>query len=551
MIVRNARKKNFQLEPLERRELLSYFVDFGTSFMEGSEAQTVVNVPVTSVGHWDSPRPVTVNYAVVQQVPFYSGVDPFLYNAKAGVDYSLEGGSTEGGSITFQPGQTQQNITIHVTDDNILKPMEAIKLVLTTSPDHDVDIRTPNMFTYAIYDNDATSLLPLATPEVIGAYLVQKAFWQAKDFDMSQDNGDVWVFTNKATGQILGGAATFQGNLIPVQDGVKGQAAPFTWSIHQKTLTAGDSSAQQLAVTIATGDQTIDFFDLVASSNDRDEVVQFVGLPYNSTDYSGRKTGFWYTLDSAQVAAAIRMPFQLNLVPIGNQAVNAGGVLTLTAQPAGGAAGDPHTFSLDGTVPPGATIDPNTGAFTWAVPATQAPGQYPVTIDVTDTETMISTSTTFTITVSGGTTQPPGTQPPGTQPPGTQPPGTQPPNTQPPNNQIPNNPVVTLAGGSVVKAKKGMSQIVVTFNEARVGAAALPVSAFQLATIPKGKKARPKPIRLVSASYNPNAHTVTLIPQGKLNFNTPLKLWISGLSEGPATLILSKHGARITVVPQS
>jgi hypothetical protein len=108
-----------------------------------------------------------------------------------------------------------------------------------------------------------------------------------------------------------------------------------------------------------------------------------------------------------------------------------------------------------------------------------------------------------------------------------------------------------LAGGSVVKAKKGMSQIVVTFNESRVGAAALPVGAFQLATIPKGKKARPKPIRLVSAAYNPNAHTVTLIPQGKLNFNTPLKLWISGLTEGPATLILSKHGARITVVPQS
>jgi hypothetical protein len=76
------------------------------------------------------------------------------------------------------------------------------------------------------------------------------------------------------------------------------------------------------------------------------------------------------------------------------------------------------------------------------------------------------------------------------------------------------------------------------------------VSAFQLATIPKGKKARPKPIRLVSASYSPNTHTVTLIPQGKLNFNTPLKLTISGLTGRPASLVLSKHGARITVVPQ-
>jgi hypothetical protein len=32
---------------------------------------------------------------------------------KGPVDYSLEGGSTEGGSITFQPGQTRQTITIH------------------------------------------------------------------------------------------------------------------------------------------------------------------------------------------------------------------------------------------------------------------------------------------------------------------------------------------------------------------------------------------------------------------------------------------------------
>ena len=42
------------------------------------------------------------------------------------------------------------------------------------------------------------------------------------------------------------------------------------------------------------------------------------------------------------------------------------------------------TFSLDAAAPPGATIDPATGMFTWTPTADQGPGEYPVTIRVSD-----------------------------------------------------------------------------------------------------------------------------------------------------------------------
>jgi hypothetical protein len=99
-----------------------------------------------------------------------------------------------------------------------------------------------------------------------------------------------------------------------------------------------------------------------------------------------------------------------------------------------------------------------------------------------------------------------------------------------------------------VKAKKGTSQIVVDFNGVVAGGAGLPLSAFQLTTLPKGKKAHVKTFGLKSVVYNPSTHTITITPKGKLNLNQPLKLTISGLSGGPSSLILSKHGASVAVI---
>ena len=68
-----------------------------------------------------------------------------------------------------------------------------------------------------------------------------------------------------------------------------------------------------------------------------------------------------------------------------------------------------HTnqYSLDPGAPSGASIDPATGSFTWTIPANEPPGDYPITIDVTDNASPpLTASTSFTIHVQApGTLQ--------------------------------------------------------------------------------------------------------------------------------------------------
>ena len=73
------------------------------------------------------------------------------------------------------------------------------------------------------------------------------------------------------------------------------------------------------------------------------------------------------------------------LAAIGDQAVDEKSLLTFTA-----AATDPDvpanglTFSLDAGAPPGATIDPVSGVFSWTPTEAQGPGTFGVTVQVTD-----------------------------------------------------------------------------------------------------------------------------------------------------------------------
>jgi len=73
------------------------------------------------------------------------------------------------------------------------------------------------------------------------------------------------------------------------------------------------------------------------------------------------------------------------LDPIGDKVVNEEEALAFTAL-ATDADVPPNTltFSLDAGAPPGAVIDPNTGAFSWTPAEGQGPGEYSITIRVTD-----------------------------------------------------------------------------------------------------------------------------------------------------------------------
>jgi Ca2+-binding RTX toxin-like protein len=89
------------------------------------------------------------------------------------------------------------------------------------------------------------------------------------------------------------------------------------------------------------------------------------------------------------------------LNPIGNKSIDEGNTLTFTATATDPNVGDTHTFSLQGPVPAGATIDPATGLFTWTPTEAQGPGMFPVTIRVTDSGTPnLFDEETFNITVN-------------------------------------------------------------------------------------------------------------------------------------------------------
>jgi hypothetical protein len=102
----------------------------------------------------------------------------------------------------------------------------------------------------------------------------------------------------------------------------------------------------------------------------------------------------------------------------------------------------------------------------------------------------------------------------------------------------PSNPAEPT-GASVVKGRKGVSQVVVNFSGPLDGGSGLPLNDFQLATAGKGKHA--KVIRLARVAYDPSTDAITLTPRQKLDVRTPLKLTVSGLAEGPFTLIVDKH----------
>ena len=84
-----------------------------------------------------------------------------------------------------------------------------------------------------------------------------------------------------------------------------------------------------------------------------------------------------------------------------NRTVDEETLLTLTADASDPDAEQTLTFSLDEGAPPGATIHPESGVFTWTPTEAQGPGSYPVTIRVTDDGSpSLSASETFIITVN-------------------------------------------------------------------------------------------------------------------------------------------------------
>jgi hypothetical protein len=90
------------------------------------------------------------------------------------------------------------------------------------------------------------------------------------------------------------------------------------------------------------------------------------------------------------------------LTPIGNRTVQPGQTNSFIVKAVEANAGDKLTFAFAGAIPAGATLDPSTGLFTWAVPA-NFNSAVTVTIIVQDSGSpVLSDFETFTITAAQG-----------------------------------------------------------------------------------------------------------------------------------------------------
>ncbi len=116
---------------------------------------------------------------------------------------------------------------------------------------------------------------------------------------------------------------------------------------------------------------------------------------------SGQTEAWWVTLPASTNQPPV-------LAPIGNKTVTEGDVLTFTAAATDPDPGQTLTFSLEngvsGQVPAGASIDPNTGVFTWTPTEADGPGTFTFDVVVTDNARSDRETITVTVNVTNSTT---------------------------------------------------------------------------------------------------------------------------------------------------
>jgi uncharacterized repeat protein (TIGR02543 family) len=184
-------------------------------------------------------------------------------------------------------------------------------------------------------------------------------------------------------------------NVAPVLDAIgdqtvdEGATVSFT-----TTATDGDEPANTLSYSLsgAPGGATIDgssgFFSWTTDENDGGDIY-----PLTVIVSDGMLT------DSETITITVN---EVNTAPvldaIGDQTVDEGDTVTFTAtatdvdEPA-----DTLSYSLSGE-PSGATIDPTTGTFAWTTDESDGPGEYPLTVTVSDGVLTDSEAITITVT---------------------------------------------------------------------------------------------------------------------------------------------------------
>src|SRR5262249_19380646 len=274
--------------------------------------------------------------------------------ATAGADYTATAGI-----LTFAAGVTTQAITVPVLGDVIDETNETFTVNLSAATGATI---ADGQGVGTILDND-----PVPTLAVNHVTVTE---------------GNTGTTNAVFTVTLTGATALPVSVSFATADVTATAGSDYTGRSGSLTFQPG-TTAQQITVAVLG--------DVVNEPNETFNVN--LSAPVNAAIGDGQGVGTILNDDASNQAPVLN--------PIGNKTVNEGQPLTFTATATDPDAGQTLTFSLQGTVPAGAAIDPATGAFTWTPTEAQGPSAPQVTVRVTDNGTpALFDDETITITVN-------------------------------------------------------------------------------------------------------------------------------------------------------
>ena len=346
---------------------------------------------------------VTVDYATVDET------------ATAGSDYVATSGT-----LVFGPGERVKGIQVTVPHDLFVEPTETYVVVLSHASNATL---ADSQGRATILDNDVNLRGPSATEDSYTTAEDTPLVRNAAQGVLANDT-DPDTLPANLTARLVGSSATNHGSVILNADGsftytpnpnfsgidhfayFVNDGVHETSSVVTITVTPVNDTPVAANQSVTTLEDTAVAITLTASDVENDALTySIVTGPQHGTltgtgasrlytpaaNYFGPDS-FTFTVNDGQVdsnVATVTITVTAvndapELQPIDGQTVNEGALLTFTASATDPDGGQTLTFSLEGTVPAGAVIDPVTGVFTWTPTEAQGPGLYGVMVRVTD-----------------------------------------------------------------------------------------------------------------------------------------------------------------------
>src|SRR5438552_2694057 len=268
-------------------------VSFALASSSGAESATPASLVVSLSAI--SAKPVTVDYAV-------SGG-----TASNGLDYTLAGGT-----LTFPPGTTTQNIDINIVDDTLNEDNEDI-LGAVTDPNN-ATLGTTATHTYTITDNDAQ---PTGTLSLDGSPMAEADGVSTVTATLSAVSGQTVTvnlafsgtaeatndYTNSGTSIVIPAGNTTGSITLTAVDDTLNEAVE-TIIVDISSVTNGLASSPHQVTATITDDDDEPTLSFNAESSSGSESITAVSVPVSLSTASGQTVTVNYSVAAGSTATS-------------------------------------------------------------------------------------------------------------------------------------------------------------------------------------------------------------------------------------------------------